>query len=277
MDYSHLFTGFFKANIIKINPDSEELKLLTGDTEKIEYSYIRKDGVKCLTLDIFIEDTKNNIFKYTIYLSSKVKESKTGSTLWINAVGDTQWVHTEEQLWDSFKEFQSIIDWKYKDGKVSAKYINGAVPNTKKVIGNKQYRKCLTGEDNLIHLLKIIKEFSPYDIDTNLLLNIDELISGNLQNLKIALKTGKDFDIVAFAYVDHKYEQKIHSEFLPVGIIKDINNDMNISQYNMKIYNKWIDGLNYNDDKYYKLGKLQVFNSSFLKEKKEIENDTSDY
>lgn len=266
----NLKTGWCKGKIIKINPDKEWIENITEEQiEDFEYTGETK-GVKWCNLDFYIEDNKENIFKYNIHLQDKQKKSKSGATQWINCVGDTQWGE-ENDLWDSFKEFQKVLTWE-KDGKTSDKYFAGAKPGEKEIIGEKKYHEAIQGEEELIHIVRMIENPSVYNPDVNLFVNLDKLFEGDFSEIQRIIKNGRDFHFTALAYVNEEFQQRIFKKFMPENFIRDVLSE-NISNFNKKAYNDIINSAEYVPG-HYSFGRLINFDKNTVKT---ITEDGSDY
>lgn len=270
------YTGFFKASIISVSPSKDELIEITGEDLEEEPLYIWKDrqGERHCKIDIYLE-YKEDVFKHTIELVDKDFVSKNGSICYINCLGITQWVNNEDQLWESFKQWDKVLSWK-KDGSITEKYVNGAQPYEKEFIANKPFRIAKVGEKQLLHLVKMLNpEFSLYNPDVDLFLDLDRLFEGDFRQLNKLIRLEQPSNFVAFAYVNEKLEQKIWEEFLPLNIYRDILNNMSISQFNKKIYNEWLKNLEYGCKGHYELTKIQPFKTKMIK--KDFSNEDSDY
>lgn len=265
-----LKTGFFKGKVISLNPSKEWIEELKEE-EIEEFSYIGETkDVRWCNLDFYIEDNKENIFKYIIHLRDRQRKSKAGAIQWINCIGDTQW-GDENDLWDSFKEFQKVITWE-KDGKVSDKYFQGAKPGEKEIIGEKKYHEALDGEEELIHIIKMIENPSIYNPDVNLFIDTDKLFKDDFSELQKIIKNGRDFHFTALAYVSEEFQQRIFKKFMPENFIRDVLSE-NISNYNKKAYNDIINTTEYVPG-HYSFGRLINFDKNTVKT---ITEDGSDY
>lgn len=273
-------TGWMKAKILALNPEKEELMDILGESEIDTPSYVinKRNGEKTIILDFYLSDNDDEIFKYTIYIDNNDRESKnSGAKLWINQIGDTQWSDNEDNLFDSFKNFEKIDEWMSRDGKLSDRYTSGAKPSKKSVYGTKKYHIAKNGEAELIHLIKNnIQLLNIKDTQTNLFVDINKILNEDISELKEFLT----FEIpvfCAFAYITKEYEQKIYKEFLPLNMFKDMCAD-EASIYTQKPFRIWKDSFEYTKEgSYYNFGKLQNFKEEFLPKGKEINLESSDY
>jgi hypothetical protein len=259
-------TGFNRLKILSINPSEEWLNKI--DEEFEEYIF-EENGIKCIRIDVFFQDNKENIFKYSFTIKDKEKISKSGALKYINCTGDIQWCNSETQLWDSFKQWEKVLSWQ-KNGIPVTKWESGSVPLEKEILAKKAFKIALEGEDNLINLWKAIHPFDKNDTSVNLLLNIDNVLNGELLTIPDA-----DFHVTAFLYVSNKEEQKIHNIFFPLDFMRDVNNNMSISNYNKNAYKEFVNSLDYIDGNYI-LSKCQEFKKDFIKIK-QITEDEGDY
>jgi len=279
-DYSHLKTGFFKAQIVAINPDKETLKDLFGEEVEEDPKYIwTKNNIRNAVVTIYLKDVYNDVFKYQIYLEEKnVVSNDSSKAMYINCVGDKQWVEDESQLWDSIKYFEKVNSWVSTTGVVSEKYQFGSRPKEKEIVGNKQPRIAIKGEPELLHLRKMLLEANPYDSDTYLFYNLERIFSGDFSQIEKDVNRS-EFNFVAFAYVSNDITQKIWHEFLPLNLIREINNGMNLTSYSKKIFDSWKNNATgtYGIQGHYTIDKLQEFKKDFIKGKRDIEEGSSDY
>ena len=273
MDYSHLKTGFFKGKIIKLNPSFDELTELLGEEPEKEPKYFwESKGVRKAVFEFYIENNQNEVFKYAMLLSDEKVLSSKGSYQYINCLGDTQWVTDESQLWNSFTEFQKVTKWSTPSGK----YERGAKPVEKETLGKKEYRIAKKGEEDLLHIWKLITSPNLYDVKTNILLDTEAFFSGDFSQIKLDTDT---FHFVAFAYVNNDFKQKLWKKFLPVDIMSELRNK-EFSSENKKIYSNWetqVKDEQFGIQGYYELAPLQTFKEEFIKSDKVISDDGPDY
>jgi len=243
-----VYTGFFKARIVCINPDAEWLtEIMEEQVDEPVYNW-EKNDVRFAKLDIFLEDSRDRLFKYTINLEDDELISRTDSYMYINCIGDTQWVKSENDLWENFKYFTKVTEWS-KDNR----------PVSKDIVGEKKFRVAKKGEQDLMNFIRNIEEFNPYDPEVNMFLDLNKVFEGNITSIeKLILKT-KDFHICAFAYIDKQLKQCIWKEFMPVHFIKDVSSEMNISNQFKRAYATWYKNAtgDYGMDGYYTLDKLK--------------------
>ena len=277
-DYSHLKTGFFKARTLFFNPSKDELEDLLGEEVPQPIYTFQRRGVRGCTIDIYLSDVYDCIYKYTIELLEKdAFKEKTGNYQFINCVGDEpMWRTDESELFDSFTGFYKIHDWITPDKKITTTWRNGAIPNTKEKISDKKYRIAKIGEADLLGFLRQYLQVNPYDPDENILVDVSKLFDGDFSYFKKIHDPSSDFQFVAFAYVDTNFQQQILKDLMPINFIRCVNNKMAIDSVYRKDYNRLLKSLEFTNGHYH-LGKLQTFIPEFIKSKKQLADDGSDY
>lgn len=274
-------TGWFKARIVSINPSKQELMDILGECEMDDlddYFYAKRNGTRIAHIDIYLSDSSDEIFKHRIYLEDSERVSKnSGAKLYVNQIGETQWADSETNLWDNFKKFTSIVDWKNIDGSISKSYKYGAKPNEIKEYGTKQYHVSKIGESDLIHFLRMSDNSADVkDSATNFFIDIDQIFYGNNSEIIDSLPFNTPV-FSAFAYVDNLNNQRVFKEFVPLNMFSEMYNNIS-SKYTQKPFKAWHDSFNYiKDDCKYNFGKLQTFKEEFLPKPKHVDENSSDY
>lgn len=268
-----MYTGFFKAKILAINPNVEEINELLGEcfTEKIEYVYTDKYNNQCCNIDIYLKDNQENVFKHTIVLKNKFAKTKNGANIYVNCIGDSQIAQNDDQLWSSFKYFERILTWK-KDEVEQDDYFLGAKPGKVETLAEKKYKNAFIGEDELMLFLKHATNINTKNISSNLFVDIDLIFQEDFTSLQIE---EKDFHLTCFAY-ELDGVQKIHKYFFPLDFYRDVLNNMTISSKYKKYYNDFLQNLNYTEGEW-EIGKIQKFKSEFVRNKKDFTDQDSDY
>lgn len=230
-------SGFLKVKIAKINPDAE---------------YVEENGLPVLdytknTLIVF-EDNKGELFYRSIDISNdEVYSDKSNSYLYINCVGDMQFSNCEANLWDSFKNFERVLSWKRGDT-ITEKYVVGSVPNEKEVLAKKQFKIASKGEAELLSILKKVENPNVYDIECNLFFDFNKVLEGNTKNIEKRIKdSNNEFHLIILVAVDKKGNSVVYNKYLSLNLLKDINNDMNISNWNKKEWEAFKSGLEKTD------------------------------
>ena len=90
--------GLFEAEVVAINPTTEEYKEvldieLPAESKSTEYLGKSRDGNTYLRVDVWLKDVKSgDKFKTTFFLEDKERENKDGSKKqYINNVGRCSW------------------------------------------------------------------------------------------------------------------------------------------------------------------------------------------
>lgn len=263
----NIFTGFTKCKIVAINPDEEEIEELTGEYPEDfkPYTWERNDTLHG-RIDIYLQDISDEIYKYTIYISDENIEYKSGIKKYINCVGDTQPANTEQDLWDSFKQFENI-EW-----------VNGK-PTNKEIIGNKEYHIAKKGEEEILHLRKILLNRNMKDPKANIFLNWDKLLQGDINRLQKDIPDTGEYHLVCLLYADEDLHQKVWKEFLPVKMLAEINTGT-FSKYTLPTWTKYKKNIEneFSGLKgHYYLGRLKKFEESDFKNVKELNSERWEY
>lgn len=173
-----LKTGLLEANVIAINPTSEEYKDKLGielkeDSKAAEYLGETKDGNKYVRIDVWLEEIKNqDKFKVSFFLEDKERENKDGSkNQYINSIGMCTWAADENDL----------AEWFTK---------------------GRDYRIAYVGEEDLYNFMRVwLSELDYRDVETVLQLDWKKLMRGNVKDLKDQINGEWCKSIVALATV----------------------------------------------------------------------------
>lgn len=240
-NFKTLYVGFGEAEVVAINPTREEiLELLEVSEENQdkfkEPEYIgEKDGVKTCKVTFYMKSVKTGkINQLTFNLKNEVAQNgNKDKNWWINQLGDTQCVDNEDNLFSSFKNFESIKSWN-KDGEITPKYVQGAKPQDIEVIERKQYRQALYGEIDLVNFLKsYVYNFNYKNTEASFLLNTSKLFTGNFKELQDLLNDGYTKIGVAYSVrttEEGKEYQNIEKVFCPFTEMRFVNNFRPTSQ-----------------------------------------------
>ena len=107
--------GLFEANVIAINPTSEEYNDVLGiqlqdGSKATEYLGESADNNKTLRVDFWLEEIKSkDKFKVTFFLEDKIKENKDATKKqYINTVGTCSWSTDPNELptWFTTREYR---------------------------------------------------------------------------------------------------------------------------------------------------------------------------
>jgi hypothetical protein len=114
VDYTK-YVGLFLAEVIAINPNSEQYRDLLGreideDSKTLEYLGKNKDGNLSLRIDVWLKDVKtSNKFKTSFFLEDKIKQNKDKTKKqYINNVGACTWAADTNDFptWFSEREYR---------------------------------------------------------------------------------------------------------------------------------------------------------------------------
>ena len=257
------YIGFFKAEVVAVNPDREKVNELLGkedsETDKeIEYTG-EKDGVEFarVTFWLKVEGKKDLYIPHTITLKNEVRRNKAGDKIQvINQTGDTTWIEADEDndynastFFDNFKQFTNVTLWVLPNGDESEKWVKGAKPHPDhiEILGKKKHRPALIGEEELAELMKVwLSELDFKHPETNLLLDTKKLFADNFKDLQLV---GGDFDRVftALAYVKaddndpEKLYQRVFKKFLPPVFMKYIANGCKMpNNYAQDVWDRYV-------------------------------------
>src|SRR6478609_2730190 len=149
------YVGVGNFKVLAVNPDKAELSELLGKEfdDEPEYVKTKADGKQMVIVKFWTEEeeTKQK-FSIDFILTEDLafsSDKANPKALYINQVGDTQYVDDEKNLFESFKNFTKIVDWKSASGQISKKYIAGSKPNEIEYLGEKEYRQAYAGEKEL--------------------------------------------------------------------------------------------------------------------------------
>lgn len=209
------YIGIAPVNVIAVNPTKAELEELYGYTVNSEPEYaIEIDGRKAQRLEFHVRTTDKFDFTATgrikFLITDKVVESRDGSKHQvIDDYGESTWVTTEQ---------------------LNA----GQRPDNCRVVG--PYHKARQGEADLLHFIKEWLNFAlstSWDKDNRkwvpasqenlkkceIKLNWDELLKGNIAELKEAVKVYADYAVkVCFGIKttedNRHYQEVFNKEFL---------------------------------------------------------------
>lgn len=279
--YMNKKIGFFKGKLLTINPNLQWIKDYYNDdiTEDPVYNFT-KDGVNFANIDVYIDDENEVTRLYRIQMENCDSESRNGMIQYVNQVGEEQWVKSSDDLYSSFINFERVEGWKNYDGTISSEYSKGCIPEHIEVYGSKEYRIAVKGEYDLLHLMSVYREINKRHVENTVFFDRDKVFSGDFSEIRSFFSTIRSYDLVSFLYLDKDRNECIWKRFLPLKLMRDINNNMNISIYNRKIYDSFI---SYIENKYtgikngyYKFNKISLFKEEDFY-KKELSEDGPDY
>lgn len=206
--------GMMEVKVIAVNPDREELSALLGTEIEKDPEYLGEfqekdaDGnptglpATKLNITIWVQDVKTN-GKYAVRFSLIDKEmiSKKGKPQYINSLGNTTWVDSEENLPDWFKK--------------------------------REYRKAKVGEEQLFSFMRNwLGKLDYKDAETTLELDWKKLMNGNTKEIKQQVEGVYADTVAVMATVrsvdkdgeNKEYQEIYNRDFLPGYTIKFFRN-----------------------------------------------------
>ena len=197
--------GLFEAEVVAINPTTEEYKEvldieLPAESKSTEYLGKSRDGNTYLRVDVWLKDVKSgDKFKTTFFLEDKERENKDGSKKqYINNVGRCSWADDPNNL----------ADW----------------------FAKRDYRVAYVGEEELYEFLRTWLSKLDY-MKENSVLQADwkKLMKGNVSELKVQVDGAYCTNIGALATIIMKekdgeskeYQGVYNKAFLPAYALKN--------------------------------------------------------
>ena len=196
--------GLFEAEVIAINPTTEEYKEvleieLPADSKATEYLGKSRDGNTYLRVDVWLKDIKSgDKFKTTFFLEDKERENKDGSKKqYINNIGKCAWAVDPNNL----------AEW----------------------FAKRDYRVAYVGEEELYEFLRTWLSKLDY-VKENTVLQADwkKLMKGNVSELKGQVDGAYCTNVVALATIvmkekdgeNKEYQGVYNKAFLPAYALK---------------------------------------------------------
>lgn len=233
------FTGLGKVSLVAACPTRSQLnKLLnkedSDDDKEIEYAGEDKEGNRKVRLVfwLYCEAIATHV-PYSINLIDKVRLNKAGDKVQvINSTLGTSWV----PLVDEEPDYSALQDWftEFQD-------------KEKNVLGKKEYRAALVGEEELGSLMRIwLGRLNWNSPEANGLLDTNQLFNEDFSELQTLIDSDFDTDFVATYGVrtdeedSTKQYQQIYKNFLPEGFMKNIEKGFKgASSYITKTWQKY--------------------------------------
>ena len=196
--------GLFEANVVAINPTTDEYKDILGmelkeDSKATEYLSKNADGNTILRVDVWLEEMKSkDKFKAVFFLEDKEKENKDGTKKqYINSIGMCSWAADPNDLYEWFNK--------------------------------RDYRVAFVGEEDLYNFLRTwMGNLDLRDAETTLQIDWKKLMKGNVKDLRD--QVGGEFctPITALATIKtvekedgvKEYQTIYNKGFLPAYSIK---------------------------------------------------------
>jgi hypothetical protein len=219
--------GLFEANVIAVNPTTEEYKEILGmdlkeDSRATEYLGESQDGKTTLRVDFWLEEVKNkDKFKVTFFLENKEKVNKDGTKKqYINNVGVCSWSDDANNLPQWFSK--------------------------------REYRVAFVGEEELYNFMRTwLGNLDYREAETTLQLEWKSLMKGNVKAIKEQVGGEFSTSVVALATVKtvvkdeetKQYQGVYNKAFLPAYNLKqfrliDFSNPSTVSGLRSKKSNE---------------------------------------
>lgn len=197
--------GLFEAEVVAINPTTEEYKDILGmdlkeDSKATEYLSKNNDGNIILRIDVWLEEVKNkDKFKVTFFLEDKEKENKDATKKqYINAVGMCTWSD----------DVNNLPTW----------------------FSGRDYRVANVGEEDLYNFLRTwLGNLDLRDAESTLQIDWAKLMKGNAKDLRA--QVGGEFatNVIALAAIKtvekedgaKEYQTIYNKAFLPPYSLKN--------------------------------------------------------
>lgn len=183
------YIGLFEANVVAINPTTEQLKdklkiELKEDSKATEYLGVSQDDNTYLRIDVWLEEVKEKrLFKVSFFLEDKKRENKdkTGRQF-INSVGVCSWAADKEFLPEWF-------------------------------IG-REFREAYIGEEEFYNFMRNwLSDLDYRSVETTLSLDWKKLMKGNVKDIKSQIDGEWSTSIVALATVVSKVKDDETKEY----------------------------------------------------------------
>ena len=197
--------GLFEANVVAVNPNTEEFKdilnmELKEDSKQTEYLGTSKEGNNTtLRVDFWLEEVKKkDKFKVTFFLENKEKENKDKTKKqYINSIGSCSWAADANDLPEWFSK--------------------------------REYRVAFVGEEELYNFLRSwLGNLDYREAETTLQLEWKKLMVGNVKDLKSQVGGEWVTPVVALATIKtvekedgvKEYQGVYNKAFLPGYCLK---------------------------------------------------------
>ena len=265
-----LFVGFTSVKVVGINPTREELNKILGkedtpEDKAITYLGSDQEGNDRLRILFVLKDTETDkTFFHSFNLTNKVRKNKDGDKCQIvNSTCSTSWAPLVPAV---DKKGNPILN---EDGKptytdkVKEDLIQDWFANftnkEKEVLGPKKWRPALSGEEELVTLLRSwLGRLDFMDPETEVFVDTAKLFKENFKELRELISLDEEgkftdggldtpFVVLLGVRTDEedstkKYQQIWGKAFLPSGFIKYINNGMKFpTDYSKKVFKKFKD------------------------------------
>jgi len=189
------YSGISNFTVMAVNPSMQELHAMEIKVKQEPNYFLELNGEDYFKVAFWVKN-EDLITRMEILMQNKTKVSKTGKTLWLNAIGQSTWSEEKPQY-----------DWWQQ-------------PETS--------RKAFGGEETLINFVKAWANVAPGDnvyFDT-----IDKIVQGDVTELKELVKALSSNQVRLLVGVkDGKYQQVYTRVF---GRIKPQRDDLFVKALN---------------------------------------------
>ena len=189
------YSGISNFTVMAVNPTMQELHAMEIKVKQEPNYFLELNGEDYFKIAFWVKN-EDLITRMEILMQNKTKVSKTGKTLWLNAIGQSTW-----------SEEKPEYDWWQQ-------------PETS--------RKAFTGEETLINFVKAWANVAPGDnvyFDT-----MDKIVQGDVTELKELVKALSSNQVRLLVGVkDGKYQQ-IYTRIF--GRIKPQRDDLFVKALN---------------------------------------------
>jgi len=265
-----LFVGFTSVKVIGINPTREELNKLLGkedspEDKAITYLGSDQEGHDRMRILFVLKDEKSDkIFFHSFNLTDKVRLNKEKDKCQIvNSTCSTSWAPLIPAV---DKKGKPVFDEEGKptytdkvDDKLIQDWFANFTNKEKEVLGPKKWRPALSGEEELVTLLRSwLGRLDFMDSETEVFVDTAKLFKENFKELRELISLDEEgkftaggldtpFVVLLGVRTDEedptkKYQQIWGKAFLPAGFMKYINNGMKFpTPYSTKIWKKFKD------------------------------------
>lgn len=243
-----LNVGFAEVKVVAINPTRAEMNELfgkegTGEKEEFKYLDKTKDGEDRLTLTFWLQDVNTNRFytqRFWLVAGDRLTKDKKKVSI-INSTCDTFWapLKVDKKGNPTDKVDESLIqNW----------FLEFTSKDKQEVLGEKNWKKCLRGEDEMGTLLKAWLKMNWYDPETEVMIDTAKLFKEDYRELRSLIGSGYDGNFTVLMGVrtsdvdsTKKYQEIYSGGYLPSGYMGYIKN-MVFPEYPKKIWNTFLNG-----------------------------------
>ncbi len=270
-----LSVGLTAVKVIAINPTREELNKILGkedspEDKSITYAGSDQEGHDRMRILFVLKDDKNDkIFFHSFNLTDKVRKNKEGDKCQIvNSTCSTSWAPLIPAVDKKGKTMldddgKTVYTDKVNDSLIQDWFANFTTKEKdgeeKKVLGPKKWRPALSGEEELVTLLRSwLGRLDFMDPETEVFVDTAKLFKEDFRELRELISLDEEgnftaggldqpFVVLLGVRTDEedstkKYQQIWGKSFLPAGFMKYINNGLKFpTPYSTKIWKKFKD------------------------------------